>query len=528
MAPPKQPLAAGAPDENDANTLQQGIVRLPLGHSAVDPDAQHVKTYFWFYIPTNTGGMLTLTHTGRGGSLTLLGGDGRTILVPKTSSGVIMVDTRAFKQKFGDFYVVLDGGDNREVESRFVQIGVARESANQSSAPIIPWNFHFWPSARQFPSGATNPMIQTMEDILRKYAKGFGKSESDILRWERDNHEVAVGPGWGGHCHLAAGASILFKQPVARTVNVPGSASAQVAFSEEDLEFLAAEWFGGFGGKLIVFALDKRGTEPWHALLPDRYYTQLLKPSETKLPAPDLARRLEQAIVAFNPSLASKAAEMAKKATARGNLGDLVAVTFAQAAVDFYQALIVHLYKNGNALEADLRGSGASSTPQEVWNHAVFYYEAAYKEILPAERWDPVNNNYMEIELLLVANYDYPQPPSPGLPAVVSQGFVDVNNARAPSRKVRFSFDIAFDKGSGDMAKSDSRNHWRSCRDGTTNDELYAPAYLAELALVGVTPQTAESNTDPDPRVVGNPHVDLDLVSGPAPLLEVRGRYKKK
>lgn len=526
MSGPQNPVAAGTAAQNDVNTLKSIVLRLPLGHSAKDPDTNHEKTYFWFVIPTNTGGRLMLVHQGKGGTLTLLGNDAKTVILK--AGGVIDIPIPA--GTFGNFWVVAEGGDVREVSSRFVQTGVARESASPGAAPLIPWNFHFWPSVRNSPDGSPNPEIPLIDNMIRRYAHAFGKDEKAAVLWEKTNHQTDTGPGWSGHCHLMAGASILFKQPVPRTVNVRGSATAQVAFTEEELEFFAGEWFGNFGGKVVVFTMENRGVEPWNKLLPDKFYTMLLKPSETHLNASELATRLEKAILSYQPSLADKAKIMAQNATARGNLGDIVAEAFGQAAVDFYRTLIKKILVEGHALEGDLRGSGPDNRAAEVWNHAIFYYEANYKEILPMHVSNPVNNTYMEIDLLLVANADYPSPPSPGSPATVTQGLVDVNQTQWPNRKVRMTLDIAFDLKTGEMLDKDKRNKWTSCRnDGIGGAaEIYAPSYLAEIVPVGTTQATAEPNQDADPRVVGNVAVDLELMAEAPPLLTVRDRYKKK
>jgi hypothetical protein len=182
MAPPKNPVATS---DNDAgtNTLKVGFVRLPLGHSAEDKDAQHDKTLFWLVIPTDTGGRLVLVHKGKGGAITLLAHDGQTVVAPKATSGII--DIALQPGTYGNFYVLAEGGDVREVSSQFIQTGIAREAKSETAPPLIPWNFYFWPGARTFDDGSPNPQIPVIDKMIQRYAYAFGKDQKAAVLWEK-------------------------------------------------------------------------------------------------------------------------------------------------------------------------------------------------------------------------------------------------------------------------------------------------------------------------------------------------------
>ncbi|APR81840.1 Hypothetical protein A7982_07189 [Minicystis rosea] len=299
-----------------------------------------------------------------------------------------------------------------------------------------------------------------------------------------------------------------------------------MTFSDEELKFLAAEWYGGFGGKDVPFSLNGASNLPWPDLLPKQTYTMLVKPSDLTPPHAHLEKNMKQAILAYNPALTKEADTMAKFAT-RASFIRTGRVELGRAATSFFKTLDGLLFEKKHPLISDLRADGANNGPHEVWNHAVFYYRATYKEILPSDPTDPINNHFMEIDLDLVANADVQHPPSSSQPAVAGpNNGLEVDSSSLENRRSRQRLWIAFEAGTG-AVRDDARNEWKHSKN-KYGDDLYAPMYLGVLRPTGTTPGTAVANHDPVIDLAnGNVMVDLDLVAEPNPLLKVRKRYKR-
>lgn len=255
----------------------------------------------------------------------------------------------------------------------------------------------------------------------------------------------------------------------------------------------------------------------------------LVKPSDLEPPSARLEGNLEQAILAYNSGVGKSAAKaMAQNAakskrfikTARDELG--------RAATMFYRQLNQLLYIEKHALVADLRGDGAANTPEQVWNHAVFYYEARYKEVPHDDPSSFDNDHFMEIDLKIVANQDVHSPPSSSVPALSApNNGVIVDGSAVANRLSRQILWISFDSHTG-LVKDDARNEWKHSK-GPHGDELYVPMYMGLLLPTGTTPANATPNHDPLVSLAnGNDVVGLDLVTDPKPLLKIRARYKLK
>jgi hypothetical protein len=239
--------------------------------------------------------------------------------------------------------------------------------------------------------------------------------------------------------------------------------------------------------------------------------------------------RVTQVILTYAPNLAKDddAKKMATLAAAKPAFRKVARQEFGRAAASFYGALTAQMLKLKHPLLCDLRGSGLTNGPDEVWNHAIFYYRASYKEILPSDLSDPSNNHYMEIDIKLVANADVGSPPSssqPGAPAASNS--IEVDASSFQNRKSHQVLWLTFDPKSGEITGND-RNQWKHCQN-ETGAELYAPSFLAVVLPTGTTAATAQANQDPAIDLAnGNPFVDLELVAEPNPLLKVRKRYQK-
>jgi hypothetical protein len=469
---------AASKDTSTINTLTTTMVRLPIGHSATDT-GKTAATLFKLLVPTNTGGDLRFDLTGTG-EMTLYAHDGTKVLAGPTKSGSLtkhLAPSTGESPTHGLYYLLVKGPSPRTVSCKLRQTALARDGASDKDPPLIPWNFFSWPTAQKFTDGSTNPHIALMETIVRKYAKVFGHDADKGVKFEEKCHQVAVGSTWLGHCHMASRATVLFERPIDRTVAAPGNEAEKVSFSEEDLWFLAAEWFAAWGKRSEAYTyasvpqpfpdhdeIDENGVQQ-HVKnpLPWRYWGDFVKPSEVDLPRDAFIERIKQAILAYNPALATdgRVDKMAKQAARldRTNLKKL----FGQRAAFFYSTLSEQVYVHKQALAGDLRGAGVGNGPEEVWNHAVFYYEASFKEVLPIDEnglEDPsstINQDFMEITLMVVGNEDYSALPStqkrvPKPPAILEQdGSVNTSGSSVENRKSHHVMHIAFDASTGNV-----------------------------------------------------------------------------
>jgi hypothetical protein len=532
MAPPPvpNPLAASA-DKTTHNTLSEGMVRLPIGWPATDPQP-NARTLFWLVIPTRTGGRLTIVHEGGGTLRQLVGHDGAEILV-KGGSSKIEYDVPV--GRYGLHYVIAEGGSPRTVSCQFVQECVARTSPSDSAPMFAPWNFFYWPSADPYMLPHTdekthvitwvpspNRYLPTEIAVLRKYARAFGKNPDLAEKWERHFHVEANGPEWEGHCHLAAAASILFEEPVARTVSfhdLTTNAPAKESFSIEEIKYLASEWVGNFSNPERVWALEKGGVV--HNDLKKVYYPMVFKPGE-----PMDAAGLAFAIRSYLPK-ETNPDEMARK-TLRSQphlVGD-VKGWFGELAASFYQALIDQIKVDKQALVADLRGAGALSGPAEVWNHAVFYYKASYEERTPDHGAD-ADSLDMWITCSIMANADLSPGTDPKTGELVSTGVPNPWNT-SESRTSFQQWRLVFD-GKGNILGKDTRNEWMHCNlsSATGSPELYAPAFLLKMKSPTFVPNQPSSETTLQ-LGLGNQEVGSELVAAKTPLAKLRQRYERK
>lgn len=561
------PVAASA-DGRTKNTLGINMVRLPIGHEAEDPRPAGPRTMFWLVIPTNTGGRLICEHKG-GGILTLLAHDGRTDIggVPK-----LLLDIVIHPKSKGVMYVAADEGTPRKVTARFEQVGIAREGASQKDAPLIPWNFWYFPSARKFSGGEVNADAGVAEAIIRKYIHAVTTEPraattlaDKAAKWEHDNHGADVGPSWLGHCHNAAGASIVFEQPVAKTVNGQ-------SFTEDELELIATELFGNLGSGRVAFAL--RGTAP--GMGPPRmfsksapeglpfesvadearearpvftkgfdhlFYPMCFKPSEAKSPNVGM---LERALRGFDPTMGREANALAIRAFASMDIPKLVREWYSELAAQFYNALVECILKGKHALEGDLASLDPAAGPEEVWNHAVFHYKAVFSETNYHNDPAKDNNDPLDVTLTidLTANDDGRLPivdpitgnvtmSSAGAPARPTRdGGVDLSkaNQRRSQQVLRLIFDRA-----GEIT-FDDRNDWIASKNADlenrnrpgkahVSSDTHAPRYLAWMALdFGAERRVLAPDLPPLAR--GNIAVQLEALSGPAPLLALRRRFQ--
>jgi len=224
------------------NVLANSLTRLPLGGSA-----EGSPLVVW--VPTNKGGILTVTCTSDG-SVQILE-SGKPVGVTAGKQVTYTVPPGAPKPR-----VIVVTGSSPSVSCKFRQEAYARQgSSEKKDEVLVPYTFWFWPTVR----GGT-PFPDRAVDVLKRYARAInqGAQEAATGAWEHDEHGQASGAPWAGHCHFAAPASALFELPTDTTIGGE-------QFSLDEMKFLGTEFFGNFGDFQEVFKLEppSQNTKFW-------------------------------------------------------------------------------------------------------------------------------------------------------------------------------------------------------------------------------------------------------------------------
>lgn len=113
---------------------------------------------------------------------------------------------------------------------------VSLPSTEQSTADKIPWAGYWWPlnqgqtALGYYPHGAPGPLAKYDQYVEAKYG-----GDSRAREWELANHYMPGAPGWFGHCHAWAAASVREDEP-RTTLNRGG-----IIFYVGDLKALLTE-----------------------------------------------------------------------------------------------------------------------------------------------------------------------------------------------------------------------------------------------------------------------------------------------
>ena len=111
-------------------------------------------------------------------------------------------------------------------------------STEQKTADKIPWAGYWWPlnqgqtALGYYPHGAPGPLSKYDQYVEAKYG-----GDSRAKEWELANHFKPGAPGWFGHCHAWAAASVLEDEPRS-TLNKDG-----IIFYVGDLKALLTECY---------------------------------------------------------------------------------------------------------------------------------------------------------------------------------------------------------------------------------------------------------------------------------------------
>jgi hypothetical protein len=478
------------------NILKLPVTRLPVGWRVSQPAP---LTRFRIWVPTNTGGTLTVRHLGSG--QVDLRKPAKKVLKPAAKEVVYQVKTG----EFGEFFVLADGALNEVVECTFVQISFSRDGEGDSDPPLAPWTFYYWPTALKIKqsdgSEKTNTWSDQAADVMDRYGQAFSLDGAACRLAEKTDHGTpSVGAGWEGHCHNSAPASILFEQPTAITYK-------GISFDEEEMEYLAAEFFGNFGTFESGWQLKRGSSKPGGATA--RWYLPgYFKPGGPKTrdafvwglkkEGYNAASGANSADVIADAYISSFGSEAAFSTQIEQWMGEL--------AAEFYDNLIQFMRVKKHPLLSNMRSYGGGNGPEEVWNQGYFWYQAWYQE-----NGDTKDEKDMIILFDLRANLD--KYPSTGLPAEIIGN--DMKPKDSDSLIFNMEWRIQFDA-SGKIVVVDKKNEWRHLKNSSA-DELYAPSNMLTLAKPVSTRKTGDAFS------LGNKFVGSDLVSNG--LLTVHKRY---
>jgi hypothetical protein len=328
--------------------------------------------------------------------------------------------------EFGWFYIGASpvNGTTRFFAT-FTEIGLARESESDDSDPLIPWNFWYYPYAvsRQDVSAWGSATLTPCQ----KYEAAFSASGALATEKAKHNDPTAKQPAWVGHCHNAAPASIVFRPPPAAGATVNG-----VHFNCEEIKFFATEFIGLFGDLDFLWGLPGTGSQGRNGPFQER------RPSDDPLLFGKEAGKLHNA------------------------LADTVLVNRRAGLVDMRDA------------------SGAAH--EEVWNQALFKYEARLFETPGTDDWKNVT-----VRTTLRANEDTlpaDHTASSGSPAtIVADGPKPDGTPKGtrPSSDARrdqlLQYKLMF-KDDGTIDVANPENRWTSCAVLPSGTETFAPRFL--------------------------------------------------
>lgn len=231
---------------NNDNTLTVPARRLPLGTPL---PCEAGLTIWRIHVPTALGGVLTVK---RPASVVV---DIQQPLGQSLARSSIEAST--FVQ-FGPVWVVAIAPEIALIGANLVQTAwakIAPPVGNLNAAPLIPWNFYYWASDRE------SSFALAARETVKKYARAVGRLPDAAEAWEIKNHQRDGAGRWEGHCHVVAPASAYFVQPAAQTINGQ-------PFSEDEMEFLAGEWFAAYGNEAYGWHIDEADGLPLSSIKP--------------------------------------------------------------------------------------------------------------------------------------------------------------------------------------------------------------------------------------------------------------------
>ena len=506
----KTPSEPGRVPRNDKSLLDLPLRKLPLGYST-DLDADINRFRLW--VPTDTGGTLEIEY---GSAAFEEGLESGTVDLRKPFRKIIQKAARKVTYEvktgeYGEFFVIAAGKAGDYIQCSFTQVSFSRDGTGDVDDPLIPWNFWYWPSA----DSPSNPDSVSAADVMKRYGKAFGHDPDACSAAEHKDHgteAITTAPyyDWQGHCHNAAPASALFEKPSDVTYE-------DQEFSEADMKYLAAEYFGSFGVLHRIWELKRGSSKPGPASGARFYLPAYFKPGD---PSKDRAKLIEGLKQEFrgdlpldDPRLVKAAEQIADAQIA--DLGGEAAFKkkmdewMGELAAEFYQMLIDYLRVKKHPLVSNMRSYHGNGGPDQVWNQVYFCYSANYSEHHGDE-------NDMLIEGFLFANLDRRGLTS--FPAKIINNRPMFTVGQQPEHLwFAIKWRVIFD-GKGKIVIQDARNAWMRLSNDQ-GDPLYAPTDLLLLDKPTTTRPKGVSK-----RLLGNKFVGTELVK--AGLLKVHKRYQ--
>src|SRR5690348_3561998 len=154
---PNSPAESGRVARNGKNSLAIPVTRLKLGwFTQMTAD----RTRFRIWIPTNTGGVLTIRY--KTGTVDLRRPFKKIV---KTAAAEIVYEVK--RGEYGEFFAMATGKANEWVQCTFRQTAFSRDGTKDPDKPLVPWDFFYWPTAHS----PQNKFSKGAGDILALYAR---------------------------------------------------------------------------------------------------------------------------------------------------------------------------------------------------------------------------------------------------------------------------------------------------------------------------------------------------------------------
>jgi hypothetical protein len=291
---------------------------------------------------------------------------------------------------------------------------------------------------------------------------------------------------------------VLFEQPTAQTINGQ-------AFTEDEMEFLATEWFGSYG---VLAPSDWTLRNTRFSGMPGRWdILGYLKPGGPK----DRSALIGGLGHESDPSTAVQIADAwVNNAGGEAAFTDWIKKDFGKSAATFFNTLQTQLAMTGAPFSSNLRSYEASSGPEQVWNQVVFYYQATFAETWPR---NPHDDKDIKVTCDVYSNID--QRPSPGFGGTYASGAVTPGASSQDSWLYRNVWRIVFDD-KGQVNASDDRNEWISLQNDQ-GQELYAPTNLTQIQAPLSSPRQGGN-----PFMLGNPVLGTEFLA----YVKINARYR--
>ncbi len=440
-----------------------------------------------------------------------------------------------------------------KVSVRLSEKAYAREGQGYGAEPLIPWTFYYWPTNAGKGGNTTiqepkaNRLVKSPLWAYDVWCGGNPRAPDSAFGWESnpENTHCNYGSSWAGHCNAAAAASILFKEP-------PGDIDWQwddvargnlkLCLNSEGLKLLATEYAGHQILKETLFSTNRdmvegelakyiglsqgivlsrsRGATRERADYAVRLFASLQTelgeggwPLLTDVRAPVARQRAE-----FKPHAEEMARQELQEEEEARKRQRLKPLKPKDRDAEFAK-ILDRVFRN------------EAARPDEVWNQAIYFYEASYQEhpdAPPAEAEDRRAQD-LRVTLKVYWNEDYPGTYDAATAVVVDEGHGKFSVT--PRKKDRRSLSLwrelvlrlQFSNG-GRLKAMDDRNNIESCmgQSGDQNQEFYVLRYLEKVTGVNRAQQIS---------LFGNRFVDdrifqLQEKNG-TQVLQLRNRYPR-